>query len=107
MFVTILKRQLGDSGFVQLAQTFRDHRVVLFLRCAREGKIEPKIFCELERDSAVFGGVRRREETTVIAVLHVFAVGLQNARRRAGLSEDFAQHREIEPERITQSETFG
>ena len=31
MFMSILERQLGDSGFIEFAETFCDHTVVLFL----------------------------------------------------------------------------
>ena len=31
MFVAILERELGDAGLVEIAQSFRDHAVVLFL----------------------------------------------------------------------------
>ena len=36
MFMSIFEGELGDSGFVELAQTFRDHALVLFLGRARE-----------------------------------------------------------------------
>ena len=36
VFVPVFERQLGHAGFVELAQTFRDHSVVLLFRCARE-----------------------------------------------------------------------
>jgi len=36
MFMAILERELGDAGFVQLAKSFRNHTVVLFLGRARE-----------------------------------------------------------------------
>ncbi len=35
-FVAVFERELGDAGFVELAEAFRDHAVVLFLRGARE-----------------------------------------------------------------------
>jgi hypothetical protein len=50
--------------------------------------------------------VRRREKTGVIAVLHIFAVCLQNAGRSSGLRKHFAQHGEIEAKRIPKAETF-
>jgi hypothetical protein len=34
MFVAIFEGELGDAGFVALAETFGDHSVVLFLRRA-------------------------------------------------------------------------
>ena len=57
------------------------------------GKIEAEIAREFERDPAVFGGVRGGEKAAVLAVLHVFAVGFEHARVRAGLRENFSQHR--------------
>ena len=36
MFVSIFKGELGDSGFVEFAQAFSDHAVVLFLGRAGE-----------------------------------------------------------------------
>ena len=40
MFAAIFERKLGDAGFVELAKTFADHALVLFLRGARERQIE-------------------------------------------------------------------
>jgi hypothetical protein len=36
MFVAIFEGELGNAGFVELAEVFRDHAVVLFLGGARE-----------------------------------------------------------------------
>lgn len=36
MFAAIFERKLGDAGFVEFAEAFGDHAVVLFLRRARE-----------------------------------------------------------------------
>ena len=36
MFMAIFEGELGDAGFVEFAQAFRDHAVVLFLGRARE-----------------------------------------------------------------------
>ncbi len=44
----------------------------------------------------------RGEEAGVLAVLHIFTVGFQHARVGAGLGKNFAQHREIETERVAQ-----
>src|SRR5437867_10458161 len=92
MFMPIFEGELGDTGFIELAQTSRNHAVVLFLRCAREGKLETHAPRQVERDPAVLRGVRRGEKASVFAVLHVFAIGFENARRRAGLRKDFAQY---------------
>jgi hypothetical protein len=83
--MSIFEGELGDAGFVEFAQTFRDHPVVLFLGRACEGEIETETAGEFERDAAVLGGVRGGEETTVLAVLHVFTVGLEYTRVRASL----------------------
>src|SRR5207237_7051000 len=92
MFMSIFECQLGDSRLIELAQTFRDHALVLFFSRAREWKLETELTRQLERDATVFRGVRRGKETTVVAVLHVFAVGLEHARVCAGLRKHFAQH---------------
>ena len=93
MFAAIFERKLGDAGFVELAEAFGDHAVVLFLRGARERQIETEIAREFERDAAVFGGVRGGEKAAVLAVLHVFTVGFEHARVRTGLRKNFSQHR--------------
>ena len=49
------------------------------------GRSSPRLARERERDAAVFGGVRRGEKAAVLAVLHVFAIGFEHARVRAGL----------------------
>ena len=79
MFMPVLECELGDARFIELAQTFRNHRVVLFFRCPRKRQIETELFSKLQRDTAVFGGMGGGEKTTVIAILHVLAVGLQDA----------------------------
>ena len=71
------------------------------------GRSSPAIPREIERDAAVFGGVRGGEKAGVVAVLHVFAVGFEHARVCAGLLRNFAQHRQIKPERVAEAETFG
>jgi len=34
MFAAIFEGELGDAGFVEIAEAFRDHAVVLFFRRA-------------------------------------------------------------------------
>ena len=79
MPVVIFERELGDAGFVELAEAFGDHAIVLFLGGARERQIEAEVAREIERDPAVFGGVSSGEKAAVLAVLHVFAVGFEHA----------------------------
>jgi len=43
MFVVVFERELGDAGFVEFAEVFGDHAVVLFLCGARERQIEAQI----------------------------------------------------------------
>jgi len=85
MFVALFECEFGDTGFVELAEAFGDHAVVLLFCSARESEIEPETARELERDPAVFGGVCSGEKAAVLAVLHVFAVGFEDARVRTGL----------------------
>ena len=42
MFMAVFERKLGDAGLVELAEAFRDHAVVLFLRGLRERQVEAK-----------------------------------------------------------------
>ena len=53
LFVAILERELRDAGFVEVAEAFRNHVVVLVLSSARERQIETEVAREFERDSAV------------------------------------------------------
>src|SRR5438067_11482464 len=107
VLVTVLEGQLGNARFVEFAQPFRDHSVVLLFGGPSERKIQLKFAREIERDTAVFGGVRGREKTAMFAVLHVFAVRLQNARGRAGFRKNFAQYCKIKAHRVAQAKTFG
>src|SRR5439155_23469804 len=75
MFMAIFEGEFGDSRFVELAQTFGDHAVVLFLGRARERQIEAGAVRELKRDSTVLRRVRGGEKAGMLAVLHVFAIG--------------------------------
>src|SRR5437763_16176838 len=70
-------------------------------------QLETKFASKIERDPAVFGGVRSREKTAVFPVLHVFAVGLQNARRRADFRKNFAQHSKIKAHRVAHAKPLG
>ena len=47
MFAAIVKREFGDAGFVEVAETFGDHAVVLFLGGARERQIETEVARQL------------------------------------------------------------
>ena len=42
MFVAVFEGEFGDAGLVELAEAFRDHAVVLFLRGLRERQVEAK-----------------------------------------------------------------
>src|SRR5712691_4550936 len=107
MLMSTFEGKLGDAGLVQLAQTFRDHALVLFLGRAREQKLETELTRKFERDAAVFGRVRGGKEAAVVAVLHIFAISFQDARRRAGLRKDFTERFQIKSKRVAQRESFG
>jgi hypothetical protein len=47
VFVAIFERELGDAGFVKVAEVFRNHSVVLFLCGARERQIDAEIARQL------------------------------------------------------------
>ena len=34
MFVAVFEREFGNAGFVEVAEAFGDHAIILFLRCA-------------------------------------------------------------------------
>ena len=57
MFMSILEGQLRDFRFIQFAQAFGDHSVVLLLRRAREREIKAETARESERDAAVLGSL--------------------------------------------------
>ena len=108
MFVPRLEGQLAMPDFSRARPSpFQRScgRIAAFVARA-SGRFESRFFCQTQRDPAVFRGVRGGEETAVVAILHVFAVGLQDARGGAGLRENFAQHREIEPERVAQTQAL-
>ncbi len=102
-----LEGQLGDPGFIELAQALEDHLVVLGLGGLGERELEKLIPREEHGDGAVLGRMGGAEETAMVAVLHVLPIRDQHARGGAGLAEDFADHGEIEAERIRQAEPFG
>src|ERR1700682_5172994 len=104
---TRFERQFCDAGFVEFAETGRDHLIVLRFSSGGQGQLETGAAPEPECDAGILGRMRGGEITRVVVVLHVLAVGLQDARIGAGLREDFAQHRQIQSERFAEAETFG
>ena len=100
MFVTILKRQFGDARFIQFTQPFGNHSVILLFGCACQRQIETNLARQIQRNTAILGGVGGGEEYGVLAILHVLAVGLQNARSRSSLGKNLAQFREIKAESV-------
>ena len=58
--VSIFEGELGDAGFVEIAEAFDYHAVVLFLCGSRERRIETELAREFESDPAVFCGVHCR-----------------------------------------------
>ena len=66
MFVAIFEGELGNAGFVELAEVFRDHAVVLSLRRAGERQIEAQAAREFGRDATIFGRVGGGEKQLVI-----------------------------------------
>ena len=79
----------------------------MFLGRACERQIETELTRKFERDATVFGRVRGGKEAAVVAVLHIFAIGFQDARRRAGLRKDFTERFQIKSKRVAQRESFG
>src|SRR5438094_6100110 len=77
--VPSLERELGDAGLIEFAQAFFDHAVILLLGGRGEWQIEPFLFGQIECDAGVLGGMSRRKEAGMLAVLHVFAIGLEDA----------------------------
>ena len=62
---------------------------------------------EREGDAAVLRRVGAREKAGVVAVLHVLAIGFEDAGVGTGLRKNFAQHGEIKPKGGSKSEAFG
>jgi hypothetical protein len=46
------------------------------------------------------------EKAGVVAILHVFAVGFEDAGVGTGLRKNLAQHRQVKPERGSESQAF-
>src|SRR2546423_15049723 len=82
---SIFEGELGDAGLVEFAEPFCDHATVLLLGCARERQIKTGTTREIERDAAVLRRMCGGEKASVLAVLHIFAIGFEHARGRASL----------------------
>jgi hypothetical protein len=64
--VVIFERELGNTGFIELAQAFGDHPVVLFLYGARERRSRfPR-----ELTTKIVGDFIARESVSVLTALH-------------------------------------
>jgi len=88
----------GDAGLVQFTKAELYHLRILLERRLRQRQVEFLFPREAQGDSGIFRGVRRREETGMFPVLHILAVGLQYARRRAGLRENFQERLKLQTE---------
>ena len=71
--------ELGDARFVEIASPSTIMRSYCSL-IARERQKETEIAREFERDPLILGCVRGLDKAATLAVLHVFAVGLEYAR---------------------------
>src|ERR1043166_2730155 len=86
------EREFGNAGFVQFAKAILYHEVVLFLGRGGEREVQALLLSQLERNAGIFRGVGSGEKAGMVPVLHVLAVGLEDARVGAGLRENFAEH---------------
>src|SRR5215207_4457570 len=80
--------EFGNPALIEMPEAHFLHFPILGKGGRREGKIELRLFRELQGDAAVFGRVIGAEKTGVIAIHHVFAVGDQNAAVGARLTEN-------------------
>jgi len=71
-------------------------RSYCFLVAAASGRFRPCSLPSLRAMPESFAACAAGEVTGVFAVLHVLAVGLEDAGVGAGLGEDFAQHGEVD-----------
>lgn len=90
--LAVRESEFGDAGFIELAEAGFGHFGVLLPGGFGEGEVEALGFGEGEGDAGIFGGVFCGEEAGVVAVLHIFAIGLEDARVGTGEGEDFAEH---------------
>ena len=72
-FASAGESECSDTGLVEVAETFGNHAVVLFLGSLGKRKVEALLMGERERDAAVLRRVGAGEEAGVVAVLHVLA----------------------------------
>ena len=105
--VATLKGEFGDAALVETTEAEGDHAVELLFGGAGERHGKAGFGAEDPGDGRVFGGVSPGEEAGVVAVLHVFAIGLEDLGISARLGKHFAQHGEIEPERGAEAEALG
>src|SRR5947199_9170629 len=66
--------KFGNSGLVHFAQSFCDHAVVLFLGCSSQRQVHALSLAQLKGDAGILRRMCRREETGMLAALHVFAI---------------------------------
>ena len=91
MFVAIFEGELGDAGFIEVAEAFGDYVVVLFLCGAADRGRGCALAQVLSR--CPWRRARRGKKSAVLSVLPVFGIGFEHARVRAGLPKNFSQHR--------------
>src|SRR5437667_2410760 len=87
MFLAIFEGELGDAGFIELAQAVGDHAVVLLFRRTCERQIEAESARQVERDPTVFRSMRNREKATVLAVF-ISSPSVSNTREFAPVCEN-------------------
>ena len=97
IFASVGESEFSDARFVEVAETFCNHAVVLLLGGLGEREVEALLMGEGEGDAAVLRRVGAGEEARVVAVLHVLAIGFKDAGVGTGLRKNFAQHGEIKP----------
>ena len=74
MYVAILERELGNAGFIEVAEAFGDHAVVPFL-CRVRATDRDRDCAPVRQRSRSPWRVRGGEKAATLALLHVFAVG--------------------------------
>ena len=102
-----LEGQFRNTGFVELAQTVFHHAIVLLLGGRRERQAEALRFAQFESNAGILGGMGGGKETSMVAFLHIFAIGSQHPGVRTGLGKNLAQRGEIQPQRLAQPQALG